>query len=112
MQREGNITVAHGTKAGDHADVFVPLRAQACYTIIGRAKSGVNGVSLTLWDPNAKRVAELRAATDKPALSYCAQMNGSYHVQAQISGGTGGPEVGIYSLVEADLGDIQTPRRA
>ncbi len=71
--------------AGDKTDWNVDLKPGACYTFATSAAPGVKHMSLYLWDPAGKRIADSRAKEPQATLSHCAQGPGLYHVQAKAA---------------------------
>ena len=83
-------------KEDEHGDFTVSLEAAHCYSFYGAAGSGVTALSLYLWDPSDKRVADEKSGTPAPVLRYCPQVGGPFHVQGKVAKGAGEYRVAVY----------------
>jgi hypothetical protein len=62
------------------------LEANKCYWFSGAGGPGIKKLSLYLWDPAKKRVADAKAKGAGATLAYCAATGGLYHLQARAGG--------------------------
>lgn len=62
----------------------------------GASGSGVAALSLYVWDPANKRVADEKGGTTAPVLRYCPQVGGPFHVQGKVARGVGEYRVAVY----------------
>ena len=83
--------------SGDMMDFEVQLDAGKCYTLVGVGSAGIKELSLYLWDPKKKRVADRKAKESSAALGHCAAVDGPYHVQAKVHDGRGQFRLGLYA---------------
>jgi hypothetical protein len=94
--RVGDFFGGAGDK-GQRSDWFVPLTAGECYTFLGAGGAGLERLSLYLWDPAGKRVADHRSTTAEAVMVYCAATSGPYHLQAKVEKGNGEYHVGVFA---------------
>lgn len=85
-------------KDNEHADFTVQLEGGRCYLFHGAAASSMQALSLYLWDPNNKRVADERGTSINPVIRYCAAMSGPFHVQGKVVKGAGDFRMAVYAL--------------
>lgn len=84
-------------KQGDMMDFEVQLDKGKCYTLVGVGSAGIRELSLYLWNPSKKRVADRKAKESSAALGHCAELDGPYHVQAKVHDGQGQFRLALYA---------------
>ena len=82
---------------GQRSDWFVPLEGGRCYTFLGAGGAGLQHLSLYLWDPSGKRVADNRSKTAEAVMGYCTTLPGPYHLQAKVEKGNGEYRVAVFT---------------
>lgn len=83
--------------AADVTDWYVALEPSKCYWFFAVGDEGVERLSLFLWDPNNKRVADSKSETAEVELGHCPKGGGMFHVQAKIAKGSGRYGMSVYS---------------
>lgn len=83
--------------SGTSTDWFTTMDPGKCYWLIAAAQPTVEALSVYLWDPSQKRVADNRSASNKTMVGFCPTVKGMYKVQAKVEKGQGDYKLGIYS---------------
>ncbi len=81
----------------DSTDWYVALDKGKCYWFVGAGDEGVEKLALYLWDPSDKRVKASKAETNEVTVGHCPDESGMYHFRAQVNGGAGSYQVGLYA---------------
>lgn len=81
----------------DSTDWYVALEKGTCYWFVGAAENTVEKLNLFLWDPEDKRIKASKATTNEVTVGHCPDFSGMYHFRAQVNGGAGEYQVGVYA---------------
>lgn len=78
-------------------DWYVALEKGKCYWFVGAGDESIDKLELYLWDPSDKRVKASKAETNSVSVGHCPEVGGMYHFRAQVNGGEGEYQVGLYA---------------
>jgi hypothetical protein len=78
-------------------DWYVNLEMGRCYAFVGSGGPGVEELSVYLWAPTNKRVADQKAKSPNVAMQFCTQMGGPYHFQGKWGKGSGEYRFAVYA---------------
>jgi hypothetical protein len=85
-------------KDNEHSDFTIPLAAGHCYLFYGAAAPSMRALSLYIWDPSDKRVADQKGVSTSPMIQYCPMKSGPFHVQGKVVTGSGDYRMAVYAL--------------
>jgi hypothetical protein len=94
----------------DKTDWTVALDADHCFWFTGLGDEGVEKLSLYLWNPKEKRVADKRADVPMAVMTYCPDAPGMYRLQGKVARGFGHYSVAIFQT--APVGKPPPPPEA
>jgi hypothetical protein len=83
--------------SANSTDWYVALEKGNCYWFVGAGDDSIDKLNLYLWDPDDKRVKASKAETNEVTVGHCPDGSGMFHFRAQVNGGEGKYQVGLYA---------------